>query len=407
MKDDADQINPSEMNKDGVSRRDFFKKAAVIGGSVAAFQVLGKGGAYAQGAAKEATPKAAAPAGGKKSPLKLDDVLKVAREKLYPWCRVCPECDGVACAGEVPGFGGIGSGASFKNNYQSLASIHLNMRTFHANKKPDTSITVFGEKLGIPILAAATGGTTYNMGGKIGEDEYIDAILGGCLAGGSLGLVADGIGDPVSVYETRLKILRGYKGKGIAIIKPRTQEEIIKRIRLVESAGAIAVGIDIDSAGRAARALPGQTVEPKTPAQLRELVKATRLPFIIKGVMTPDEASMALDAGAAAIVVSNHGGRVLDHTPGVAQILVDVSGKVKGKMVIFADGAVRYGTDVLKLLALGADAVLVGRPLIRGAFGGGKDGVALMLAKMKNELVDSMVLTGMTSVRDVRKTIIA
>jgi len=150
----------------------------------------------------------------KKAGLKLEDVLKKARERLYPWCRVCPECDGVACAGEVPGFGGIGSGASFKNNYQSLAAVHLNMRTFHANKKPDTAFTIFGEKLEIPILAAATGGTTYNMSGKIGEEEYIDAILGGCIAGGSLGLVADGIGDPVSVYERRLKILRSYNGKG-------------------------------------------------------------------------------------------------------------------------------------------------------------------------------------------------
>ena len=292
MKENDDQNSSSEKDKGGVSRRDFFRTAAVIGGGVAAFQVLGKG-ALAQGETKAAAPGAAAGAPSKKAPLKLEQVLKTAREKLYPWCRVCPECDGVACAGEVPGFGGIGSGASFKNNYQSLAAIHLNMRTFHANKKPDTSVTIFGEKLGIPILAAATGGTTYNMGGKIGEEEYIDAILGGCLAGGTIGMVADGIGDPVTVYETRLKILRGYNGKGIAIIKPRTQEEIIKRIKLVEGAGAIAVGIDIDSAGRAARALPGQTVEPKTPAQLRELVKSTKLPFIIKGVMTPDEASMA------------------------------------------------------------------------------------------------------------------
>jgi isopentenyl diphosphate isomerase/L-lactate dehydrogenase-like FMN-dependent dehydrogenase len=153
-------------------------------------------------------------------------------------------------------------------------------------------------------------------------------------------------------------------------------------------------------------ALPGQTVEPKTPAQLRELVQATKLPFILKGIMTPDEAEMALQSGAAAIVVSNHGGRVLDHTPGVAAVLPAVARKVKGKMVVFADGGIRYGADVLKLLALGADAVLLGRPLIRGAFGGGKDGVALLLNKMKNELIVSMTLTGTGSVQNVSPRIL-
>jgi 4-hydroxymandelate oxidase len=158
---------------------------------------------------------------------------------------------------------------------------------------------------------------------------------------------------------------------------------------------------------RAAMALPGQTVEPKTPAQLHELVEATKLPIILKGIMTADEAEMALQTGAAALVVSNHGGRVLDHTPGVAAVLPEVAKRVKGRMVLFADGGNRYGADVLKLLALGADAVLVGRPLIRGAFGGGREGVALLLNKLKNELIVSMTLTGTASVQTVSPRILA
>jgi isopentenyl diphosphate isomerase/L-lactate dehydrogenase-like FMN-dependent dehydrogenase len=75
-------------------------------------------------------------------------------------------------------------------------------------------------------------------------------------------------------------------------------------------------------------------------------------------------------------------------------------------MVVLADGGIRYGADVLKLLALGADAVLLGRPLIRGAFGGGKDGVALLLNKMKNELIVSMTLTGTASVQNVSPRIL-
>jgi isopentenyl diphosphate isomerase/L-lactate dehydrogenase-like FMN-dependent dehydrogenase len=176
---------------------------------------------------------------------------------------------------------------------------------------------------------------------------------------------------------------------------------------MVEEAGAVAVGVDVDAAGRAARVVPGQTVEPKTPKQLTELVKATKLPFIIKGIMTKEEALKALDTGAAGIVISNHGGRVLDHTKGVAEVLPEIADAVKGKTVLLADGAVRYGADVLKMLALGADAVLVGRPVIRGAYGGDKEGVALILNKMRGELESSMVLTGMASLAKVNRSILA
>jgi len=147
-------------------------------------------------------------------------------------------------------------------------------------------------------------------------------------------------------------------------------------------------------------------VGPKTPAEIKELVQSTQLPFILKGIMTPEEAELAVEAGARAIVVSNHGGRVLDHTPGAAEVLPAIAQRVKGKAIIFADGGVRSGADVLKLLALGADAVLVGRPLVIGAFGGGQEGVAFLLNKMKGELVQTMLLTGTASVKSVARDIL-
>jgi isopentenyl diphosphate isomerase/L-lactate dehydrogenase-like FMN-dependent dehydrogenase len=148
-------------------------------------------------------------------------------------------------------------------------------------------------------------------------------------------------------------------------------------------------------------------IEPKTPKQLRELVRATRLPFVVKGVMTVDEARVALDCGAAGIVVSNHGGRCLDHTPGSAEVLPAIAEAMKGKLVVLADGGIRNGADVLKMLALGADAVLVGRPIVRGAHGGGPEGVKLILEKMKSELVEAMTLTGTPRVRGVSRSILA
>jgi 4-hydroxymandelate oxidase len=355
-------------------------------------------------------PSASAPAGGSPKPTgskKLDEVLKAAREKLYPRCRVCPECDGMACAGEVPGLGGIGSGASFKNNVTALARVHLRMRSLHDGAKPDLATTLFGQKLDVPFMAASLGGTTYNMGGKMSEEDFIASVLGGAAALGSLAWVADGTEDPLETYRTRLGAI-GRHGRGIGVIKPREQAEILKRMKLVEDAGAVAVAVDVDSAGRAARAAKlGQVIEPKTPRQLRELVRATKLPFIVKGVMTPDEALVALDAGAAAIVVSNHGGRCLDHTPGTAEVLPAIAEKVRGKLAVLADGGVRHGADVLKMLALGADAVLVGRPVVRGAHGGGAEGVQVILEKIRGELTEAMILTGARSPRKVSRDVVS
>lgn len=384
---------------DDFDRRDFIK-AGVIAGLGALITPLSAKEAQA---AEAAAPSAAAPKAPK---LKMADVMRVAREKMYPICRVCPECNGVACAGEVPGMGGIGSGQSFKNNYNALNRIELVMRTFHDVKKLNLSTEVFGYKLDFPVMSAVTGGVTYNMGGKMREDEYITAILGGCLDAGSLGMAADGIGDKLEVFEKRLGFVKSFGGKGIVTIKPKAQDEIIKRIHLAEEAGAVAFGIDIDSAGRAARAVPGQIVEPKTPKQLEQIARASKLPFFIKGVMTVEEAKTAVDVGAAGICVSNHGGRVLDYATATCTVLPEIAAAVKGKIVIMVDGSVRRGYDVLKMLALGADVALVGRHLVRGAHGGGREGVALLMNDIKRELTDAMVLTGTADVRRVSPSIL-
>jgi isopentenyl diphosphate isomerase/L-lactate dehydrogenase-like FMN-dependent dehydrogenase len=141
-------------------------------------------------------------------------------------------------------------------------------------------------------------------------------------------------------------------------------------------------------------ALMGRPVLPKSKAKLGEIVQRAGVPLVFKGIMTPEDALAAAEAGAVGIVVSNHGGRVLDHTPGVAEVLPKVVAAVKGKLAILADGGVRSGVDVLKMLALGAEAVMIGRPFCVAALGGGKDGVAAYLAQLKNELTTAMILTG-------------
>jgi isopentenyl diphosphate isomerase/L-lactate dehydrogenase-like FMN-dependent dehydrogenase len=256
----------------------------------------------------------------------------------------------------------------------------------------------------MPILAAPMTGTPYNMGGKITEEEFITEIVEGSLQAGTISMTGDGA-DPV-MYESGLQAGLAHPHKTIAIIKPRAQDEIIKCIRRAEAAKVLAVGMDIDGAGLVTMALKGQPVGPKTVAEVKEIVAATKLPFILKGIMTPDEAQLAVKVKAAGIVVSNHGGRILDFTPGAAEVLPGIVKQVRGKIKIFVDGGVRSGADVLKLLALGADVVLVGRPLIVGAFGGGREGVSFLLNKIKNELLQTMLLTGTSSVKKVANNIL-
>jgi 4-hydroxymandelate oxidase len=324
--------------------------------------------------------------------LDLKTIRQTGRGKLKGYCRVCPVCDGRACAGEVPGMGGVGSGKSFTANLEALAEYCFRMRTVHMVKKPDTSFLLWGDKLSLPLMAAPMTGVTYNMGGKLSEEEFVTHIISGSVDAGTLGFTGDGA-DP-SMFESGIKAIKKNNGRGIAIIKPRSQKEIISRIRAAEEAGAIAVGVDIDGAGLVTMALMGQAVGPKSVDEIAELVESTSLPFVLKGIMTPEDAEGALKAGVSAIVVSNHGGRVLDATPGAARVLPGISAFVRGRMIVMADGGVRFGGDILKLLALGADAVLVGRPLITGAFGGEKEGVSFVLKKMEQELIQAMLLTG-------------
>ena len=327
------------------------------------------------------------------------EVKTRARERMKGYCRVCPKCDGKACAGEVPGMGGVLTGTAFVNNIEALAMYNLNMRTIHQVDDPDTSLKVFGRKFATPIFAAPLCGTARNMGGVLQETELASYLVNGAKAAGSCAFTGDGPEN--EIFAAGLEAITAADGMGIVIIKPLSMEAIKEHLRLAEKSGAMAVGIDIDGAGFSSMASAGNPVSPKTFYQLRELIKNTTLPFIIKGIMTKQEAEMAVEAGAAAIVISNHGGRVLDCTPGVAEVLPEIVERVKGEIFVFADGGVRSGVDVLKMMALGADGVLVGRPLLHGAFGAGSKGVKIILEKITSEFKHAMLMTGCVNVKAI------
>lgn len=337
--------------------------------------------------------------------MNIKEVRTIAREKMKGYCRVCPVCNGVACAGEVPGIGGSLTGSAFKSNVNDLAQIKLKMKTIHNAKNPDQSFDFFGTKLDTPIISAPITGSAFNMGGALTEEEYIDSVIYGSLNAGTIAMTGDSA-DP-ELYASGVEAIDKVNGKGVPIIKPKENNVVIDLLKMAENVNTIAAGMDIDGAGLVTMALKGSPVGPKTVEELKEIISSTSLPFILKGVMTKEEALLAVEVGAKAIVVSNHGGRVLDHAQSSAKVLSEISQAVKGKVMILADGGIRSGVDVFKMLALGADAVLIGRPVIIGAFGGYREGVSLVIDDMKNQLLQTMILTGAKDLESIDSSMIS
>ncbi|WP_320170300.1 alpha-hydroxy-acid oxidizing protein [Maridesulfovibrio sp.] len=322
----------------------------------------------------------------------MKEVRNKAREMMKGFCRVCPVCNGNACVGEVPGMGGLGTGTSFKNNVKALESLKLNMRTIHEFSEPDTSVEVMGIKLDIPVIAAPIGGVEFNMGGKVSELDYITSKLKACKSKGIIGCTGDGV--PPFIHESGFSAIREVGGHGIPFIKPWEEKELAEKLAKAEETGCRIVGMDIDAAGLITLKKMGRPVTPKPLERLREIIGSVKADFIVKGIMTPDEASMAVEAGAKGIVVSNHGGRVLDSCPGTAEVLPEISKAVAGQCCVMVDGGVRTGIDVLKMLALGADAVMIGRPFSIATVGELQEGAEKYIDQLKAELTQAMVLTG-------------
>ncbi len=326
-------------------------------------------------------------------------------------CAAYPSCDGnfdKVCQkeayGKPIGFGGAGQGASFRNNTQALLNLRLKMRVVGEHTEPDTSIEFLGMKLEFPVMGASTAGIEkYNN--AMPEKDFCRAIVRGCKDAGTIGWRGD-TWFYTPENNPALQVLKEEQGRGIPIFKPRAQDVLKKLIHMAEDAGCPAVGLDLDGCGSTIMARHGQPVFRKSVKDLKELIEFTKLPFITKGIMAVEDAEGCAEAGARVISVSNHGGRVLDSTPGVAEVLPEIAAALKGKVFITADGGVRTGYDVLKMIALGADAVLLGRDIIRASVGAGALGVKIHMEHIQKGFKKAMFMTGQSSVKDIDKQVL-
>ena len=324
---------------------------------------------------------------------------------MGPYCKSCPTCNGMACKNTIPGPGAKGIGTGFIRNYQKWQELCVNMDTICENKPVDTSYDFFGKKVVLPVFAAPVGAMRLHYGDKYDDLTYNDILVRACANAGILAFTGDGI-DP-KVVEGAAAALKANGGCGVPTIKPWDMDTIREKFALVQEAEPFAIAMDIDAAGLPF--LQGLTppAGSKSVAELKEIVALAGKPFIVKGIMTVKGALKAKEAGAAAIVVSNHGGRVLDQCPATAEVLPEIAEALKGSGVkILVDGGIRSGVDVFKALALGADAVLIARPFVTAVYGGGEEGVKCYIDKIAGELADTMQMCGAHSLSEITRDMV-
>lgn len=376
--------------------------------------------------------------------LDYDKIKRQAQKVFSPAiCRVCKVCNGVHCSSGIPGMGAPGDMELFRKNSEVLARFHIKKEvpaigpaalvsgaqkrhTEPASTKNssapisqnsanqiDLKTSFLGLPQPFPILPAPITGMQTNLGGAITEFEYVSETRAAAEELGVMALYGDGASP--DKYQIGLEAIKqGAQNKnspgGSLIIKPRRDNrEIIMRIKSAQKSGACGWGVDIDAVSIETMKNKKQLTSKKTLTELKELAKASSLPFVIKGVNSLPEAIMACEAGAASIVVSNHGGRVDQNLLPSANALELISGTIKKdfpSVSIWVDGGIRSGEDIFKMLALGADGVLIGRPFAIAITGCGRFGGSSLLARYRDELLALMNSMQIKTIKEITRSMI-
>lgn len=329
------------------------------------------------------------------------DVLKEARTCIGSYCKACNVCNGMACKNQMPGPGAKGVGDTAIRNYQKWQEIRINMDTLHENRPVDTSMELFGKKFKYPFFAGPVGAVNLHYGDKYDDLSYNNVLVDACAKAGIAAFTGDGVNG--AVMEAATAAIAASGGMGVPTVKPWNLDTICEKMELVKKSGSFAVAMDVDAAGLPFLKNMTPPAGSKTVEELKQVAEMAGVPFIVKGIMTRKAALKAKEAGAAAIIVSNHGGRVLDQCPSTAEVLEDITEAVGGRIKVLVDGGIRSGVDIFKALAMGADGVLICRPFVTAVYGGGAEGVLCYIEKLGAELADTMAMCGAFSLSDISR----
>ncbi len=327
-----------------------------------------------------------------------EEVLKEARNCIGDSCKVCPVCNGRGCRNRIPGPGAKGVGDTAIRNYDKWQEVRINMDTLHENVPVDTSLELFGKRFRYPFFAGPVGAVNMHYSDKYDDPAYNNVLVDACVKAGIVAFTGDGMN--AEVVEGAAAAIRAAGGMGVPTIKPWNLETIREKLALVKQAGVFAIAMDVDAAGLPFLKNMQPPAGSKTVDELRRIAEMAEVPFVVKGVMTRKAALKAAEAGAA-IIVSNHGGRVLDQCPATAEVLPEIAEAVGDRMKILVDGGIRSGVDIFKALALGADGVLIARPFVTAVYGGGAEGVQCYVEKLGAELADTMAMCGASALDEI------
>jgi 4-hydroxymandelate oxidase len=313
-------------------------------------------------------------------------------------------------------------------NITAWRAMRLRPRVLRDVSKINTRVTLLGQEVPYPILVAPTGRH------KLFHAEGERATARGASAAGCAYVMASN----ANVMIEDVAIERRTAPQWFQLYYWENRAEVEALIDRVAAAGFAALALTVDApvggwSPRAAREqhepspdilninmpgspmartayhpdFAGKVIYPATWRELEWLAKRSPMPVIVKGVLRADDAVRCVESGARAIMVSNHGGRHLDTTVTTAAAIGEIAAALSGKAEVYVDGGIRRGTDILKALALGARAVMVGRPAIWGLTVSGADGVRDVLEHLRVELVRAMQLTGAVSLEEITPDLLA
>jgi isopentenyl diphosphate isomerase/L-lactate dehydrogenase-like FMN-dependent dehydrogenase len=298
--------------------------------------------------------------------------------------------------------GAAESRATFRRNQRAFRRYLFKQRIFHDVTKPDTSLELFGRRLPTPACVAPVG--SFSLVSEKAEREVAE---GAGRAGAMMFVSHAAKSDPRQWAEATSAplVFMAYLNRG--------KEDTLRCVRLAESLGYAAVGATMDTVQpvKIGDHVPLSTKDgkprrghPASPKDIEWLKGEVSLPVVIKGIMCAEDARIAVNAGADALVVSNHGGRILDFNRAAIEVLPEVAAAVGGRVPVLLDSGIRSGADIVKALALGAKAVLVGRPVCWGVGAAGAAGVARVIEILTEELKRVLVLTGVGSLGEITES---
>lgn len=317
---------------------------------------------------------------------------------------------------------GAGEEHTLRWNLEAFDRIALRPRVPESATKVDTSQFLFDRALAFPILLAPT---AYH---KVLHPDGELATARGASAAHATWVVSCATNTPIE------EIARASAGSFWFQLYLQSDREFTRElINRVEAAGCDAICLTVDTPvlgarnrqTRAAFRMPSGVTTPHlydvgrrkqkimdpqrvvvTWKDVEWLAGQTRVPLVVKGILSTGDAEHAIQAGARCLVVSNHGGRNLDTLPATIDALPEVANRVAGRVPLLIDGGIRRGTDVLKGLARGATAVMIGRPYCYALAVGGEAGVARAIGILREELEMAMILTGRHTLKDIDSSIL-